>query len=165
MLRASILVCNPTLIAFRCGRLQRRNTPVQLLTYPAGSACGAEAHEDLFHGLVVSNNIATGIVAAAIVEKCGLAVRRTSLVDSLNRIQIGKPSMLIVDSSCQTLFSQLDFLGANRPYTIFLSVSSPLEEHEQFIDAFVRKPLTMDGLQPIVFDWMRNNVTESIRRD
>jgi two-component SAPR family response regulator len=135
---------------------------VQSIIFDTGSMVPDPANDHgartgQFHALVVSNNIATAIVAAAIVEKCGLAAKRTSYENSLELIRQENPSILIVDSSCQMLFDYLATLGQVKPFTIFLSVASSADPTDERIDAFVCKPLTVEGLQPVIFEWIKAN--------
>jgi hypothetical protein len=160
--KSCVYIHNLTLIAFDAeGYIGGKNS-VQNLIEPTYCGLGHNGHAKKYHALLVSNNVATGIVAAAMVEKCGLLAQRTELHLSLEKIKSEKPSILIVDNSCNPLIDQLKELACQRPFTIYLGISPTSEPLDRFVDKYICKPLTMDGFQPVIFDWIEANLKEKI---
>ncbi len=155
--KSCVYIYNHTLIAFAAEGFWGGNYSVHNIMEPTNWGLGQNGHAKRFDALVVSNNVATGIIAASMIEKCGLLVQRTELDLSLDKIRDERPSILVIDSSCEALVPQLGGLACERPYTIYLGVSQIAESPGSFIDRFVCKPLTMDGLQPVIFDWIEAN--------
>lgn len=129
---------------------------MQLSSQTASLAAAGLESARKFRALVVSNNITTGIVAAAIVEKCGLAVERTDHDGALQMLGNRTPLLLILDDGCFSLTELLETTDSARPYTIGLGVTDADDPQLGKFDTFVRKPLTTDRLQPVIFQYLEN---------
>lgn len=121
------------------------------------TAIGARGEAERSRVIVVSSNVATGIVAAAIVEKCGFKAERTDYDGALKMLAKETPVILIIDEGCYSLTRIFEKDGGPRPYIIGLGITDADELDGSRFDTFVRKPLTTDRLQPVIFRYLDEN--------